>query len=233
MVVLQWEELLFDAFPDIDSVQSYELNLISPIEQARNWSLPEQKSSGFVIDELKPATEYEFEITAIFNENTRTDPRRIFATTPVPAPDIFIGNVTHGSMSVQVSPVANVERWFVNIVPHVSDVPESFETTPNMNVDELIPGQDYQFKITAVLEPSLSTVSDGNELSMNKIKTVLNNMQVMQTQVKGYPGRSYSKDPKNRKKQFRKSSVAILHRNRMITEDFLQYFTKFTIYCKF
>ena len=173
---------MLDAFPGIDSVERYEFNLLTPVDQARNWSLPDQKSDGFVIDDLTPATEYEFEITAVFNDKTRSDPRRIFATTPVPAPDIFIGNVTHGSMSVQVAPLANVERWFVNIVPHVEGVPESFETTPDMSVDELIPGQDYEFKITAVLEPSISTVSDGNELSMNKIKTVLNNMQSMQTQ---------------------------------------------------
>ena len=177
---------MLDAFPDIDSVQSYEIELITPVDQKQKWSLANPKSPGYVIDTLEPATEYEFEITAVFNETMRSDPRRIFATTPVPAPDIYIGNVTHGSMSVQVSPVANVEKWFVNIVPHVQGVPESFETTPDMTVDELIPGQDYEFKITAVLEPSLSTVSDGNELSMNKIQAVLNNIEVMQTQVMGH-----------------------------------------------
>ena len=184
--MLGWEEIMLDAFPDIDSVESYELKIITPVEQAVQKNVNDQKhGNGIVFDDLTPATEYEFEITAVFNETMRSDPRRIFATTPVPAPDIYIGNVTHGSMSVQVSPVANVEKWFVNIVPHVQGVPESFETTPDMTVDELIPGQDYEFKITAVLEPSLSTVSDGNELSMNKIQAVLNNIEVMQTQVKG------------------------------------------------
>ena len=65
-------------------------------------------------------------------------------------------------MEVSFTPLPNVNNWYVNIVPIVEGIDIQSEEQPDLRPEALIPGADYNFTITAYLEPSLATISDGD-----------------------------------------------------------------------